>query len=504
MELFHNLAVGFSVCADPIVLLYCFVGVVSGVIIGALPGLGPSTGIAILLPLTYGMDPVAGIVMLAGIYYGAMYGGSITAILINTPGDSAAVMTTLDGYPMAAKGRPAQALGMAAYASIIGGSVSVVIFMLLAPVIASFALAFSPAEYFALMVMGLTSIAGMTGDDPFKGFVSAGLGLFVSTIGLDAVMGTQRFVFGVVHLYGGIDFIPVAMGLFGIAEIIYSSAQKDGKKITITREELKFRKMFPTREEWGICLPHIARGTVLGFFVGVLPGAGATIASFLSYDLAKKTSKRGDQFGTGVIEGVAAPESANNAASMGAMIPMLTLGVPGSGATAIMMGALMMFGMTPGPYLFDKEPEFAWGLIASMYIGNIILLLLVICALPLFVTVLKVRPGILNGVVIGFIIMGSYALGNSLFDVGVTLFFGAIGFIFKKLKVPAAPMVLAIVLGYITETNLRQAMIMSHGNFYAIISRPISAVILVIALFLAFGTPIKSLIGRLMGKRKAA
>ncbi len=502
MELLHNLAIGFSVCANPIVLLYCFIGVVCGVIIGALPGLGPSTGIAILLPLTYGMDPVAGIVMLAGIYYGAMYGGSITAILINTPGDSAAVMTTLDGYPMAAKGRPAQALGMAAYSSIIGGSVSVVIFMLLAPVIASFALSFSPAEYFALMVLGLTSIAGMTGDDPFKGFVAAGLGLFVSCIGMDAVQGTQRFTFGTVQLMSGIDFSPVAMGLFGIAEIIYASSKKDQKKITITRDELKFRKMFPTKDEWRLCAPHIARGTILGFFVGVLPGAGATIASFLSYDLAKKTSKRGHLFGTGVIEGVAAPECANNAASMGAMVPMLTLGVPGSGSTAIMMGALLMFGMTPGPYLFDKNPDFAWGLVASMYIGNLILLLLVVCALPLFVTVLKVRPGILNGVVIGFILMGSYAMNNRLFDVGVTVFFGALGFLFKKLKIPAAPMVLAIVLGYITETNLRQAMIMNKGHFTRIISRPISAVILVIALLLAFGTPIKNLIKGIFARAK--
>ena len=502
MELLHNLAVGFSVCANPIVLLYCFIGVVAGVIIGALPGLGPATGIAILLPLTYGMDPVAGIVMLTGIYYGAMYGGSITAILINTPGDSAAVMTTLDGYPMAVKGRPAQALGMAAYSSILGGSVSVVIFMLLAPVIAGFALAFSPAEYFALMVLGLTSIAGMTGDDPLKGFLAAGLGLFVSTIGMDAVQGTQRFTFGSVQLMSGIDFIPVAMGLFGIGEIIYSSAHKSKEKITITRDDLRFRNMLPTREEWKICLPHIARGTLLGFFVGVLPGAGATIASFLSYDLAKKTSKRGDQFGTGVIEGIAAPESANNAASMGAMVPMLTLGVPGSGSTAIMMGALLMFGMTPGPFLFQKSPDFAWGLIASMYIGNVILLLLVVCALPLFVTVLKVRPGVLNGVVIGFILMGSYAMNNRLFDVAVTLVFGAIGFFFKKLKIPAAPMVLAIVLGYITETNLRQAMIMNKGHFLAVISRPISAVILTIAVLMAFGTPIRNGLVSLFGKRK--
>ena len=242
---------------------------------------------------------------------------------------------------------------------------------------------------------------------------------------------------------------------------------------------------------------------LIGTFVGVLPGAGATIASFLSYDLAKKTSKRGDQFGTGVIEGVAAPECANNAASMGAMVPMLTLGVPGSGSTAIMMGALLMFGMTPGPYLFDKNPDFAWGLVASMYIGNLILLLLVVCALPLFVTVLKVRPGILNGIVIGFILMGSYAMNNRLFDVGVTLFFGAIGFVFKKLKIPAAPMVLAIVLGYITETNLRQAMIMNKGNFMRMVSRPVSSVILIVALLLAFGTPIKNLIKRLIGRAKA-
>lgn len=503
MELFHNLAIGFSVCADPIVLLYCFIGVLSGVIIGALPGLGPSTGIAILLPLTYGMDPVAGIVMLAGIYYGAMYGGSITSILINTPGESASVMTALDGYPLAKQGKPAKALGMAAYASIIGGTVSAVIFMLLAPVIAEYALVFSPAEYFALMVMGLTAISGMSGGNAFKGFVAAGLGLFVSTIGLDAIMGTQRFVFDFVYLYGGIDFVPVAMGLFGIAEIISSAGDENGEQIVLTKEDMKFKNMFPSKEDWKYSAPHIFRGTLLGFFVGVLPGAGATIASFLSYDLAKKTSKRGHLFGTGLIEGVAAPESANNAASMGAMVPMLTLGVPGSGSTAVMMGALLMFGMTPGPYLFEKEPEFAWGLIASLYIGNVILLLLVICALPLFVSILKVRPAVLNGVVMGFIIFGAYALGNNLFNVGVAIFFGALGFIFKKLKVPAAPMVLAIVLGYITETNLRQAMIMAQGNFFAVITRPITAVILIIAMALAFGNPIKSLLGKIFGKKKA-
>ncbi len=312
MTLLQNLAAGFSVLSDPINILYAFFGVLAGVIIGALPGLGPSMGIAVLLPLTYGMQPVTGIIMLAGIYYGAMYGGSITAVLINTPGDSAAVMTTLDGYPLAAKGKAGQALGMAAFASIIGGTVCVVAFMLLAPIIANFALAFGPAEYFALMVLGLTSIAGMTGESPAKGFLSALIGLFVATIGLDLVTGVQRYAFGVTNLFEGIDFIPVAMGLFGIAEII--TAKDTSDKIQIHKEDLKFKNMLPSKEDWKYCSPHIARGTVLGFIIGMLPGAGATIASFLSYDLAKRTSKRGHLFGTGVLEGVAAPECANNAA----------------------------------------------------------------------------------------------------------------------------------------------------------------------------------------------
>ncbi len=489
--LLHNLALGFSVLANPIVLLYAFGGVLSGVIIGALPGLGPSVGIAVLLPLTYGMDPSAGIILLAGIYYGAMYGGSITAILINTPGDSAAVMTTLDGYPLTLKGQAGKALGMAAYSSVMGGTVSVVAFMLFAPIIASYALAFGSSEYFALMVLGLTSIAGMTGDSPSKGFLAAFIGLFISLIGLDLVTGVQRYVFGNVHLFSGIDFIPVAMGLFGIAEII---TDKGDMKLDIDKESLKFRNLFPNKQEWKECLPHIGRGTGLGFFVGMLPGAGATIASFLSYSMAKKISKRGDEFGTGVLEGVAAPESANNAASMGAMVPMLTLGVPGSGSTAIMMGALMMLGITPGPSLFMKEAEVAWSLVASMYIGNVFLLFLGILGLPIFVRVLKVKAPILNSVVLAFILIGAYALENSMFTVGITIFFGVIGYFMKKLKVPAAPMILAIVLGYLTESNLRQALIIADGSFIGVITKPISAVILVIALIMAFGSPIMEMI----------
>lgn len=489
MNLLTNLAHGFSILADPAVILYSLLGVMAGVIIGALPGLGPSVGIAVLLPMCYGLNPVCALCMLCGIYYGAMYGGSITAILINTPGDSAAVMTTLDGYPLARKGEAGKALGMACLASVIGGTVSVVLFMTLAPIISSYALSFGSSEYFALMVLGLTSIAGMTGKSPAKGFLAAFLGLFVSGIGIDLVYGTQKFVFGNVHLYSGIDFVPVAMGLFGIAEIICDKTDND---IRIEKGSLSIKRLLPNREDWKWSMPHIGRGTILGFVVGMLPGAGATIASFLSYGTAKKFSKRGELFGTGVVEGVAAPEAANNAASMGAMVPMLTLGVPGSGSTAIMMGALMMLGITPGPSFFTKNADVAWGLVASMYLGNVILVIIGICGVSLFVKVLNVKGTTLNALIFAFILMGAYALENSMFTVGLTLFFGILGYIFKKLNVPAAPMVLGIVLGYLTESNLRQALIIDDGDMWRVITHPISAVILVLAVLLAFGTPIKN------------
>ena len=500
MDLLHNLALGFSVLADPMTIVYSLIGVVCGVIIGALPGLGPSVGIAVLLPMCYGLDPACALCMLCGIYYGAMYGGSITSILINTPGDSAAIMTTLDGYPMARQGKAGKALGMSCLASVIGGTISVVLFMSLAPVVSNFATKFGPSEYFALMVLGLTSIAGMTGKSPAKGFLAAFIGLFVAGIGIDLIFGTTKFVFGNVNLYSGIDFVPVAMGLFGIAEIVCNYFDNNLK---VDKGSLKVKNLLPSRHEWKLSLPHIGRGTILGFIVGMLPGAGATIASFLSYDMAKRTSKRGEEFGTGVIEGVAAPECANNAASMGAMVPMLTLGVPGSGATAIMMGALMMLGISPGPSFFVNEADVAWGLIASMYLGNVILVCIGLGALSLFVRILNVKTSTLNALIFAFILVGAYALENSMFTVGVTLFFGLLGYILKKVGVPAAPMVLALVLGAITETNLRQALIIDNNNFGAVISHPISAVILVLAVLLAFGTPIKSLITKLWAKKKA-
>lgn len=495
-----GLAMGFAGALQPTVLLYCFIGVLSGIIIGALPGLGPSTGIAILLPLTYGMNPTAGIVMLAGIYYGAMYGGSITAILINTPGDSAAVVTTFDGHPMARNGRPAQALGMAAFASMIGGTIALFGFVFLAPLIASFALSFSSTEYCALYVLGLTAIAGMAGKSVPKAFFACLLGLFIGTIGLDAINGTARYVFGMVPLYSGIDFIPVTMGLFGVSEMMI--ARKDTTDLKVTTDDLKISKLLPSREDWGHSIPHIIKSSVLGFFTGVLPGAGATIATFISYDVAKKSSKRKALFGTGIPEGIAAPESANNAACIGAMIPMLTLGVPGSGATAVMMGALLMFEMTPGPFLFQKNAEFAWTLGASLYVANIIMLILVITMLPLFIRILKVKSGVLNAIVIGFILIGAYAMNSSMFDVFIVIIFGIIGFLFKKFDIPAAPLVLALVLGSNLEICFRQGLTLTRGSIVAFVTRPITAVILILALLLVFGQPITAQIKKVFTKQE--
>ena len=480
MEVLKNLAFGFSVAVSPLNLLYCFTGVVFGIIVGALPGLGPSAGIAILLPFTFGMKPTAGIIMLAGIYYGCMYGGSISSILINTPGDSAAVMTTVDGHPMARKGLAGKALGMAGFASFIGGSISVVIFMFLAPVLADYALLFGPTEYTALMIMALTIIGGLTGKSPAKGLISALLGLFISIIGLDLVQGVPRFTMGLWELYGGIDFIPVAMGLFGIAEIL--TVDPSERNVNVERSQIGWKKLLPSKRDWKECWATILRGTGIGFFVGMLPGAGATIASFISYGVAKKISVRGSKFGEGEIEGVAAPESANNASSIGAMVPMLTLGVPGSGATAVMMGALVMFNMTPGPMLFVNNKDFVWGLIGSMYIGNLILIALAIIAVPLFVKVLDIPRPTLNALIMAFILMGAYCLHNSMFEVGLTVFFGVVGFFMKKFEYPTAPMVLSLVLGYLLENGLRQSLIISNGSLSVFFEKPLPAILLLLSL----------------------
>ncbi len=477
-EVFTMLLNGFLVALEPYNLLFCFIGVIAGAVIGALPGLGPTAGCSVLLPMAFGMNPVTGIILLSGVYYGAMYGGAIASILINTPGDSAAVMTCLDGYPLTRKGRAGAALGMSFFASFIGGTLSVIVFTFLAPSLAKYTLRFGPPEYFSLMLMALTTASGMTGDFPVKGFVSMILGLLLSIVGVDLITGEPRFCFGIPELYSGIDFVTVALGLFGVAEILNLVVTQYEN---IAHEKIGPKDFFPSKEDWKYSFGHILRGSGLGFFVGMLPGAGATIASFMSYAIAKKTSSRPEEFGKGVIEGVAAPESANNAASVGAWVPLMTLGVPGSATTAVLLGALMMFNLRPGPMIFEKAPQFVWGLIASIYVGNILLILSLFLFVPLFVKVLDIPKWALVSWVLVFIIAGSYSLDNSLFNIGMTLLFGFIGFFMKRLDYPAAPMVLGLVLGMMTEDSLRQSLVLSSGNPMIFLTRPISLFLLCIA-----------------------
>ena len=473
-----NLMLGFAVAMTPTNLLFAFFGVLLGTVIGALPGIGPSAGIAVLLPVTFGMSPVSAMIMLAGIYYGAMYGGTITSVLINTPGESASVMTTLDGFQMALKGRAGAALGIAAIGSFIAGTLSVVLLMMAAPPLADFAVGFGPPEYFALMVLGLTTLASLTGHSMLKGMLMAIAGLLLGTIGIDVLIGEERYTFGHVDLHDGLDFLPVAVGLFAIGELLYNVY----RPVRVEPIKANLSGLLPTRQDWRDCWASIARGTAIGFFVGVLPGAGATIASFLAYAAEKRLSAHPEKFGTGTIEGVAAPESANNAASTGALVPLMALGIPGSGSTAVMLGALTLYGMQPGPLLMSTHPEVFWGLVASMYIGNVILLILNLPLAPVFASVLRVPYSILIPIIIGIALFGVYSVENSLFNVGVTVLFGGIGFLMRIYGYPPAPLVLALVLGPMLEKALRQSLQMSLGSLDIFVTRPASAFILLFAL----------------------
>ncbi len=479
MEVISQLAMGFSVALQPANLLFCLVGVIFGTIIGVLPGLGPTAGIAVLIPITFGMNPVSAIIMLAGIYYGAMYGGTITSVLINVPGESSSVMTCIDGNQLARRGRAGAALGMAAIGSFIAGTAGVVALMFLSPILADFAVDFGPPEYFALMLMGLSTLTGLGSGSVLKALIMGILGLMLGTVGLDVMTGRPRFEFGVSDLRDGVDFIPVAIGLFGIAEVL-SEVEAGLKNQQIL--EVKIRNVFPTVADWVACRWAILRGTIIGFVVGVLPGAGATIASFLAYTVEKKASKHPETFGHGAIEGVAAPESANNAASAGAMVPLLTLGLPGSGTTAILLGALIMYGVRPGPMLFSKHPDLVWGLIASMYVGNVLLVIMNVAFIPLFANMLKVPAALLMPIIVVFSLVGSYSVNYSIFDVGQMLLFGVVGYFAKKYHYPAACLILSLVLGPMMENALRQSLIMSRGNLGIFFASPISAILMTVAI----------------------
>jgi putative tricarboxylic transport membrane protein len=481
VDFLANLSMGFSVALTPFNLLMATVGVIVGILIGALPGIGPPSGVALLLPLTFGMEPTSGIIMLAALYAGTMYGGTITSVLINTPGESASVVTCLDGYQMALQGRAGPALGIAAIGSFIAGTFGVVLLMLVSPALAKWSLSFGPPETFALMLLGLTTVTLLTGESALKGYISMLFGLMLAMVGFDIISGDARYAFGIPEMMDGMDFLPVAIGLFGLGEVLTGAeAASAGGAILAGRYGL--RDVLPGAKDWARSRWAIARGTVMGFAVGLLPGAGPTVASFLAYTVEKKISKHPEEFGKGAIEGVAGPESANNSAATGAMVPMLTLGIPGSATTAIMLGGLMMWGLRPGPMLFEKNPEFVWGLIASQYIANVMLLILSTAFIPLFVRALRVPYTILMPLIIVFCITGAYSLKNSVWDVGQMLVFGVLGYAMKKLDYSPAALVLALVLGPLAERALRQSLIISDAGMGIFFMRPISGVLMVAAL----------------------
>jgi len=462
METFNHILNGFVVCMQPMNLMYTFIGVLMGTIIGVLPGIGPSAGIALLIPITYGMDPTSALIMLAGIYYGTKYGGSTTAILIRTPGEAASVMTSIDGYEMARNGRAGAALAVSAIGSFIAGTIGVIGLTLFALPLASMALKFGPAEYFTLMLFAMTAVSTLTGESPAKGVIATVFGLMIATIGIDLQSGQARYTMGIPEFQDGVGFVVVVVGLFAMAEVlrgledIYKGASAEAMKIT--------GKLWLTKEEWKRSIGPIWRGGIIGFVIGVLPGAGGTIASIMSYTTEKRISKNPEEFGRGAIEGVAGPEAANNSDTAGALVPLLTLGVPGGGATAVLMGAFIMYGVQPGPLLFQNKPELVWGLINSMYVGNVMLVILNLPLIGLFVRLLYIPVGILYPLIVTISAIGAYAINGSMVDLWLILIFGIIGYVFGKVDIPVAPLVLALVLGGIMEQSFRQAMTISGGD----------------------------------------
>ena len=479
MEVLTSLAHGFAVALEPGNLLWCFVGVFLGTIVGVLPGLGPPATIAMLLPLTFHMNPAGAIIMLAGIYYGAKYGGSTTSILLNVPGESASVVTCIDGYQMARNGRAGAALGIAAIASFVAGTVGVVGLMLIAPPVARFALSFSSPEYFALMSLGLALVVLLAGRSLVKALLAALVGLWISSIGTDLFSATSRFVFGTMDLLSGIDFIVVAIGLFAIGEVLANMETREEAQMIAVPKGL--RNLLPTWQDLKDCRFAFLNGSIVGFFVGVLPGGGSTIASFLSYGLEKAVSRRREQFGKGVVEGVAAPEGANNSETGGALVPLLTLGIPGSGTTAILLAALVLWGFKPGPLFIPENPDLFWGLVASMYIGNVMLLVLNLPLVPLFAQVLRLPPYVMYPIILGVSVVGVYSESGSLFGLALLAGFGLLGYLMRKIDYPSAPLILGLALGGGMERALRQSLMMSEGNLSILVSRPISAAILSLA-----------------------
>jgi len=488
MQILSHLGDGFATALQPENLLFALIGVFLGTLVGVLPGIGPTAAIALLIPVSAGMDPVTSIIMLAGIYYGSMYGSSTTAILINTPGEAASVVTALDGYQLARQGRAGPALAIAAIGSFVAGTFSILGLVVLAPPLATFALRFGPPEYFSLMLLGLTLVISLAGKSLVKGLLAGTFGLLVSMIGLDPIYGSARFTFGTLELMGGINFISVVVGLFAISEVLQGVEEKSSSYVMG-----KLKGIWPSREDFKNSYGAMLRGSALGFFLGILPGSGSAVTSFLSYDLEKKVSRHPEKFGTGVIEGVAGPEAANNAATGGGMVPLLTLGIPPSAPLAVLLGALMIHNVRPGPLLFSEHPDFVWPLIASLYIGNAMLLVLNLPLVGLWAKLAQIPFPILGPIVLVLSFIGTYSVRNNLFDVWIAIFFGVLGYLMRKAAIPAVPVVLAVILGPMLEAALRQSLTISRGSLEIFVTRPVSLILL----FAAAGSVCLSAYGRI-------
>jgi putative tricarboxylic transport membrane protein len=476
LDTFGLLLDGIATVLQPNYLILAFIGCLIGTITGVLPGIGPASGIAILIPITGGLDPTGSIIMLAAIYYGVMYGGTITSVLINTPGEAASAVTCLDGYQMAKRGRAGVALSIAAIGSFVGGTVSTFGLVFLALPLTSIALAFGPPEVFALLVFGLSLVTGLASKSLVRALIAATIGMLLSQVGIDPVLGAPRFTFGMPELLDGFGLVPVVMGLFGIAELMLTMEAR-----VRNAAMPKVTSLRPSAADFRASAGPIARGTGLGFALGLIPGIGTIVPTFLSYALERKVSKTPERFGQGAIEGVAGPETANNSSAASSLIPLFTLGIPGSAVTALLMGAFMIKGLTPGPTLFLDQPAFVWAVIASLLVGNVILLILNLPFIPVWVALLRVPRGIMVAAILCFSIVGAYSLNGSSFDVLVMLGFGVLGYIFAKLDIPVAPLVLTIVLTPLLESALRQSLEMSAGSFAIFFSRPIAVTFLSIA-----------------------
>ena len=469
---------GLLIALQPSNLIYCFVGCVAGTLVGVLPGIGPTGALALLLPATYHLNPISAIIMICGISYGAMYGASTTCILVNVPGESASVVTCLDGYQMARKGRAGPALGISALGSFIAGTISVMGVMFLAPTLSRAALTFDSPEYFSLMLMSLVIVTYLVRGSMVKALIMVALGFMLGNVGMDMLNGRMRFTYGVPELRDGIGIVPFVVGLFGVSEVLEGFGTVLKKEVIAS----KIRGYWPSRQDWKDSGGAIGRGTVLGFIMGIFPGISPMIPTFMSYAIEKRLSKHSEKFGTGVIEGVAAPESCNNAAAISSYVPLLSLGIPSNAFNAVLLGALMIYGLEPGPLLIKTNPDLFWGVVASMYVGNCMLLVLNLPMIPLWVKVLQVPERLLSVLILIICFLGSYSINNSMFDAVIAFAFGIFGYIIKRLDFEAPPLVLAFILGPLMEVAFRQSMIGSDGTLSVFVTRPISLVLLLVAL----------------------